>query len=167
MLSVMGCQAPKDRSGDAPPAAKPNATDPKVKTQVEPRVIVLAREELKIKAIRDTDQINKLEKDNLAEQSIEKTFAFENTTTEGIALKIEADAILQKSECVNEMVPVVKTLLVLVKNESGTRTVEVDSQPENNLLVPASTLLELTLTVTNPGQCKNLSYSFVVSRSRN
>ena len=167
LLLISGCQAPKDRSGDSvPPRANPNSNDPNVKTQVEPRVIVLTREDLKISETKDTAQINKMEKDNLAEQSIEKTFTFVNVAATDVALRIEANPALRKSECVDEKNPLIATRLVLVKNEQGIRTVEVDTQPGNDLLVPAATVLELTMTVTNPGQCKNLSYLFVVSRTR-
>lgn len=165
LVSALGCQAPKDRSGDTakPPAsANPNATDPNVKTQVEPRVIVLTPEELKIAGTKSAALTNIMQKSNLAEQSIEKTFTFENVTPVAVVLSIEPDSVIDKSECVGENTPVVSARPVFSQNDKKALRTPFELRLGTKVLVEAETALEWTLTVTNPGQCKNLSYSFIV-----
>lgn len=165
LLSALGCQAPKDRSGDAgaPPQANPNSTDPKVKTQVEPRVIVLPQEDLKVTIGQTKAPLNTMEKDNLAEQSIEKTFIFDHSTPIPLVLRIEGESVITKSECVSEENPTVHARHVLNPDDGKVHGDLLDIRLGTNILVEGINGLELTVTVTNPGQCKKLSYKFAAS----
>jgi hypothetical protein len=163
LLLVLGCQAPKDRSGDAVnrPAANPNSNDPKVTTQVEPRVIVLDAEPLVLNPNRE-DKLNRMQKENLAEQSIEKTFNFTNETEDTLSLLINGFSQVNKTECLSSAPPVLKAVNVLEDGNSQTFVLDL-KKPTEIATVKSAQKIKLTITMTNPGQCKALDYSFTVT----
>lgn len=163
LLSILGCQAPKDRSGDQPasPKANPNSNDPDVKTQVEPRVIVLDAEKL-ILTLNRRDLVNEVAKDNLAEQSIEKTFTYTNETESDVTLLINGYSQLVKSDCFTDTRPILKATTALGNGSPQTRVLDL-KKPGKIATVKIAEALQLTITMTNPGQCKSLKYIFTVA----
>lgn len=166
LLSLLGCQAPKDRSGDAkaPPAANPQANDPKVKTQVEPRVIVLEQTPLILNTARG-EKLNRMQKENLAEQSIEKTFTFTNLTDNTLGLTINGYSALDKKNCVENKEPVIKATVINEDGKSGSEILDL-KRPLMFAVVKISKSVKLTILVTNPGHCRSLNYSFTVSTDK-
>ncbi len=165
LILILGCQAPKDRSGDSapPPAAIPNSTDPKVKTQVEPRVIVLDETPL----ILQTDQIgmrNQMIRENLAEQSIEKSFSFFNETESTLNLTI-LGTYFEKHDCLSDDSPILTVAIISKNSQTRTKILNFEKLPDLGK-VKAAELIRITITMTNPGQCKSLKYMFKVTAEK-